>query len=148
MNRMTGEENIRVGDKIKCLQNEGYWSVGDIRIIMGLTEDEINMGGKTSWASRKKFRWKHYELLKPSNQSTTTIHTMKNTFNEFKGGCMINRKALLYENSRQGKAPIETVTVLYIGTVTDEDGSYIAASVEKENGRVVEVSHDRLKFII
>ena len=60
---------------------------------------------------------------------------------------MMNRTAFLYKDYQKKSEPIETVTVLYIGTVADEDGSYIAASVEKENGEVIEVGHDRLKFI-
>ena len=60
---------------------------------------------------------------------------------------MINRKALLYKDWKKEEAPFGTVTVLYIGTVADEDGSYIAASVEQADGEVVEVAHDRLKFI-
>ena len=57
------------------------------------------------------------------------------------------RKALLYKDYHKSEEPRETVTVLHIGTVGDEEGSYIAASIEKENGDVVEVPHDNLKFI-
>jgi len=60
---------------------------------------------------------------------------------------MINRKALLYKDYHKSEEPLETVTVLYIGTVADEEGSYIAASIEKASGEVVEVPHDNLKFI-
>lgn len=60
---------------------------------------------------------------------------------------MISRKALLYKDYHKSEEPLKTVTVLHIGTVADEDGSYIAASVEKENGEVIEVPHDTLKFI-
>ena len=59
----------------------------------------------------------------------------------------MNRKALLYKNYKKDEASPMTVTVLHIGTVGDEDGSCIAASVEKEDGNVIEVAHDRLKFI-
>ena len=59
---------------------------------------------------------------------------------------MINRKALLYENYHKSEEALETVTVLFFGVVGDEDGSYIAASVEKEDGSVVEVAHYQLKF--
>lgn len=58
----------------------------------------------------------------------------------------MERKALLYKNYHKLEEPV-TVTVLHIGTVADEDSSYIAASVEKENGDVIEVPHDCLKFI-
>lgn len=60
---------------------------------------------------------------------------------------MINRKASLYEKYSKTGDPLEIVTVLHIGTVSDEDGSYIAASVERVNGEVIEVPHDKLKFI-
>ena len=60
---------------------------------------------------------------------------------------MLNRKALLYKDYHKAEKPLETVTVLYIGTVGDEEGSYIAASIEKKDGEVVEVPHDTLKFI-
>ena len=59
---------------------------------------------------------------------------------------MSPRKALLYENYRKLDL-IGTVTVLHIGTVADENGSWIAASVEKEDGSVIEVEHDSLKFL-
>jgi len=59
----------------------------------------------------------------------------------------IDRKAHLYKDYKKVGAPIETVTVLHIGTVADEGGSMIAASVEKEDGEVIEVGHDSLKFI-
>ena len=58
------------------------------------------------------------------------------------------RKAQLYEDYRKEYEPIEIVTVLHIGTVANEDGSYIAASVERSDGEVIEVAHDRLKFIL
>jgi len=57
------------------------------------------------------------------------------------------RKALLYKNYVKSEAALETVTVLHIGTVGDEDGSHIAASVEREDGEVIEVPHNILKFI-
>ncbi len=60
---------------------------------------------------------------------------------------MINRKAFLYKDWHKKEKPLETVTVLHIGTVADEEGSYIAASIEKISGEVVEVSHDTLTFI-
>ena len=60
---------------------------------------------------------------------------------------MIGRKALLYKDWEKKEEPVETVTVLFIGTVGCQEGSYIAASVEKENGEVVEVPHNTLKFI-
>ena len=60
---------------------------------------------------------------------------------------MIDRPAILYTNWQKiEKEGTEKVTVLHIGTVADEDGSGIYASVEKENGEVIEVQHDRLKF--
>lgn len=61
---------------------------------------------------------------------------------------MINKKALLYKYYDKKEKPIETVTVLYIGTVGDEEGLYIVASVMRENGEVIEVPHDNLKFIV
>ena len=60
---------------------------------------------------------------------------------------MINRKALLYKDYHKSEDPLETVMVLHIGTVGDEESSYIAASLEREDGEVIEVPHDRLKFI-
>ena len=57
------------------------------------------------------------------------------------------RKALLYKDYHKSEDPLETVIVLHIGTVADEDVSYIAASIEKRGGEVVEVPHDSLKFI-
>ena len=59
----------------------------------------------------------------------------------------INRKAFLYKDYHKSKDPVEIVTVLFIGTVANEDGSYIAASVEREDGEVIEVQHDRLRFM-
>ena len=50
------------------------------------------------------------------------------------------RKALLYKDYKKSEL-LETVTILHIGTAC------IAASVERESGEVIEVSHDRLKFI-
>ena len=60
---------------------------------------------------------------------------------------MINKPAFLYKDWQKKDEPEEVVTVLHIGTVADEDGSYIAASVERENGDVIEVGHDRLRFL-
>lgn len=59
---------------------------------------------------------------------------------------MINRKALLYKDYKKGGDLHLPVTVLHIGTVADENGSYIAASVEMLDGEVIEIAHDRLKF--
>ena len=61
---MTGNENIKVGDKLLCTSNEGLASVGTARTIYGLTENSINMiPCDTSWESRKDFRWGCYEHL-------------------------------------------------------------------------------------
>lgn len=60
----------------------------------------------------------------------------------------MNRKAFLYKDYKKLGDPIEEVTVLHIGDVGDEDGTYIAASVERVNGEVIEVPHDRLKFVV
>ncbi len=57
------------------------------------------------------------------------------------------RQAFLFADYRKKGSPIANVTVLCIGAVDNEDGSYIAASVEKANGEIIEVSHNRLKFI-
>lgn len=60
---------------------------------------------------------------------------------------MLNKKAYLFKSQNKMDIPLETVTVLYIAKVKNEDMSYIAASVERENGDVIEVPHDRLQFI-
>ncbi len=60
---------------------------------------------------------------------------------------MIYKKALLYKSYSKKEDPVETVTVLPIGTVADDDGSYIAISVIRKNGEVIEVEHDRIRFI-
>ena len=60
---------------------------------------------------------------------------------------MINRKAEIYTDYK--KTNLKGIgTVLYIGQVGDtEGGVFIAASVELETGEVIEVEHDKLKFI-
>lgn len=59
---------------------------------------------------------------------------------------MKNRKATLYDDYKKTK-PLEEVTVLYIGQVGCRDeGFMIVASVERENGEIVEVPHDKLRF--
>jgi len=65
---------------------------------------------------------------------------------ELRRNDMKPRKALLYKDYRK-IVLIGNVTVLHIGTVADENGSYIAASVEKEDGNVIEVTHDSLQFV-
>ena len=56
-------------------------------------------------------------------------------------------KALLYKNYRKEEPPTETVTVLHIGMDTDENGNSITTSVERENGKVIEIHHERLQFL-
>lgn len=58
---MKDNEEIKAGDVLICISNEGLSSIGDRRVIMGLTEKSINMfGSTTSWVSRTDFRWNNY----------------------------------------------------------------------------------------
>lgn len=58
---MVDNENIKAGDRLMCISNEGLWSVGNMRLIYGLTEKSINMSGSTTgWQSRETFRWSNY----------------------------------------------------------------------------------------
>lgn len=59
---MEDNSTIKAGDQLMCISNEGYWSLGDMRTIMGLTEKSINMSGSTTdWGSRSGFRWSNYK---------------------------------------------------------------------------------------
>ena len=58
---MKDNESVKAGDIIICISNEGLWSMGDRRTIIGLTEKSINMSGSTTgWSSRDSFRWGNY----------------------------------------------------------------------------------------
>lgn len=59
---MKDNESVKAGDILVCISNEGYWSLGDKRMIYGLTEKSINMcGSTTGWYQRSGFRWGNYE---------------------------------------------------------------------------------------
>lgn len=62
---MNGNEDIKVGDQLLCISNEGLSSVGTLRTITGITENSINFNGncQTSWTRRKDFRWECYKHL-------------------------------------------------------------------------------------
>jgi hypothetical protein len=61
---MTGNENIKIGDKLKCVANEGLSTIGSIKTIKGLTETSIDFcGAKTSWINRSEVRWGHYKHI-------------------------------------------------------------------------------------
>lgn len=58
---MEDNQDIKAGDMLMCISNEGLSSMGDKRMIYGLTEKSINMcGSTTGWTSRKDFRWRCY----------------------------------------------------------------------------------------
>lgn len=60
---------------------------------------------------------------------------------------MISRKASLYKDYRKEGDPLETVAILHLKNIGDVGSIIVAASVERENGEVLDVYHDRLKFI-
>lgn len=61
---MTGNEGMKVGDKLQCISNEGLMRVGKFHTIQGLTDKDINVNGSpTSWVSRKGFRWRCYRHI-------------------------------------------------------------------------------------
>lgn len=65
---MTGKENIKIGDELLCISNEGLMSVGDKHIVKGITKTSINLvGAKTSWLSKDSFRWSNYKYIPKAN---------------------------------------------------------------------------------
>jgi len=60
---------------------------------------------------------------------------------------MINRPAILYKDyhKKEGEE-LGEVTVLHIGTVSDQDESWFAVLVENGYGDIIEVRPDRLRF--
>lgn len=61
---MTGKENIKIGDELLCISNEGLMSLGDKHIVKGITKTSINLvGASTSWISRGDFRWGNYKHI-------------------------------------------------------------------------------------
>lgn len=66
---MTGKEDMKVGDRLQCISNEGLMSVGGFQTIKGLTENSINTNGSpTAWQSREGFRWHCYRHV-PTDQA-------------------------------------------------------------------------------
>lgn len=60
---MKDNNNLKVGDALRCIYNDGLRSVGSVIEIKGLTKSSINISGsKTGWVSRGKFRWECYTL--------------------------------------------------------------------------------------
>lgn len=60
---MRDNENLKEGDILICISNEGLITIGQERVIHGLTEKSINLNGsKTGWQPRKTFRWRCYKL--------------------------------------------------------------------------------------
>lgn len=67
---MTGKEDIKVGDKLICVHNEGLMHAGWEHTVKGITENDINVYGcPTCWQGRDNFRWDCYrhETLTPNN---------------------------------------------------------------------------------
>lgn len=58
---MTGNENIKAGDILVCISNEGLSSVGNKVTVFGITEKSVNTNGShTGWTNRDNFRWHCY----------------------------------------------------------------------------------------
>lgn len=71
---MTGKEDIKIGDELMCMSNEGLYSLGDKKTIVGLTETSINfINCGTSWQSRESVRWHCYKHLPREEQPNEPI---------------------------------------------------------------------------
>jgi|ERR1044072_6393105 hypothetical protein len=58
---MTGTENIELGDVLVCISNEGLSTIGTRKVVFGITEKYINLGGFINgWSRRDDFRWYAY----------------------------------------------------------------------------------------
>jgi len=71
-------KNLKVDDVLVCMSNEGYWSMGDRRVVTGLTEKHIQLDNNTSWYTLEEFRWRCYALSKES----TVKKKLTNLLNE------------------------------------------------------------------
>jgi len=57
--------SIEIGDELVCMSNEGLWSMGDKKIVWGVSENSINFQPcLTSWQSKDRARLDHYRLVK------------------------------------------------------------------------------------
>ena len=61
---MTGKEDIKIGDKLKCMSNEGLMTMGKFYTVYGINKDDINVVNcNTSWVPRNSFRWENYQHI-------------------------------------------------------------------------------------
>jgi hypothetical protein len=67
---MNGKEDIRAGDELLCILNEGLMTAGGKHVVKGITDRSINVNGcQTAWESRKDFRWGNYKHIpKPGRE--------------------------------------------------------------------------------
>jgi len=70
-------QNVEVGDVLVCMSNEGYWSMGDRRVVTSLTTQFIQLDGG-SYYKIDEFRWRCYALSKESKIK----HKLSNLLNE------------------------------------------------------------------
>jgi len=71
-------QNIEVDDVLICMSNEGYWSMGDKRVVTGLTNKHIQLDNNASWYTIEEFRWRCYALSKESKVK----HQLSDLLNE------------------------------------------------------------------
>lgn len=89
-------KELQVGSVLKCISNEGYWSIGDIRRVTKLYEKGFELDGRY-YNSFDEFRYGNYCLVNQELVNYFKMEYERSINADYKSEIIIEHQRKAYE---------------------------------------------------